>query len=111
MTLAPRSRILSVCGNVEMDLRDAVLPDGGAEIEIRVVCGNAEITVPPDWSVSCEGMGICGSFEHVHRVPLGESATAPLLRITGTAICGNFEVHTVPRGLQSGGLKLLGTGR
>jgi hypothetical protein len=102
MTLAPQSRILSVFGNVEMDLRDAVLPDGGAELEVRVVFGNAEITVPPDWSVSCEGMGIFGSFASVHRVPSGESGTVPLLRITGTATFGNFEVHTMPRGMQSG---------
>ena len=108
MTLPSRSRILAVFGNVEMDLRDALVPSGGVEIEVRAVFGNIEITVPPHWTVSCEGIGIFGSFSSMHRVPLGESGTAPMLRITGTATFGNFEVHTLPAGVRRGTPKLLG---
>src|ERR1051325_8160731 len=39
-------RVTSVLGNIELDLRDAVLPPGVTEIRVRAVLGNVEITVP-----------------------------------------------------------------
>jgi hypothetical protein len=92
-------RVLSVLGNVELDLRDASFPDGLTVIHVRAVLGNIEITVPPTLPVECEGSGILASFAEVNRMPAEGSAGGPALRIVGSAVLGNVEVRTLPRGV------------
>jgi hypothetical protein len=97
--LSNGDRVLSVMGNVELDLRDALLPDGVTTIFVRAVLGNVEITVPPTLPVECEGAGILASFAELNRLPAEGSGTGPVLRIVGRAVLGNVEIRTLPRGL------------
>lgn len=92
-------RVLSIMGNVELDLRDALLPDGVTTIFVRAVLGNIEITVPPTLPVECEGSGILASFAELSRMPAEGSGTGPSLRIVGSAVLGNVEIRTLPRGV------------
>jgi hypothetical protein len=92
-------RVLSVMGNVELDLRDAIFPDGVTEIHVRAVLGNVEITVPPTLPVECEGSGILASFAELNRMPAEGDALGPVLRIVGSAVLGNVEIRTLPRGV------------
>lgn len=55
-------RALAVLGNIELDLRDAVIGIGVSFIEAVAVMGNIEITVPPDVTVECDGDSLLGSF-------------------------------------------------
>jgi hypothetical protein len=96
-------RATSVLGNVELDLRDVVLPDGVTQIHVRAVLGNIEIVVPPDLPVECEGTGILASFAELNRMPAEGGATGPVLRIVGSAVLGNVEIRTLPRGASPGG--------
>jgi hypothetical protein len=91
--LAPSSKAVAILGNVEIDLRDAVIGEGVTELEVRAVFGNVEIIVPPTLAVDAHGVGIFGNFEAVERVPR-ERGDSPVLRITGKAIFGNVEVST-----------------
>jgi hypothetical protein len=95
-SLPSRSKAIAVFGNVELDLRDAVLERGLTELEVRAVFGNVELIVPPNLAVQCEGVGIFGSFEGMARPPV-DSAAEPVLRVTGSAVFGNVELHTRPR--------------
>jgi len=92
-------RALAVMGNLELDLRDAVLPDGVTEMYVRAVLGNVEITVPPTLPVECEGTGVLGAFAMLHRMPAEGAGTGPVLRIIGSAVLGNVEIRTLPAGL------------
>jgi hypothetical protein len=90
------SKAIAIFGNVELDLRHAVLDRGLTELHVRAVFGNVELTVPPNLSVQCEGIGVFGNFESMARLPVDPTAE-PVLRITGTAVFGNVELHTRPR--------------
>jgi hypothetical protein len=93
--LGARTRVLSVFGNVELDLRELRLPPGVTELHVRAVFGNIELTVPPSIAVECQGSPIFGSFATLDRVPHDSSGQA-VLRIVGHAVFGNVEVRTLP---------------
>lgn len=97
--LAHGSKAVAVLGNVELDLRDVALPPGVTELTCRAVFGNIEITVPPNLAVECVGAGILGSFSSLHRIPSEGEGGRAVLRILGSAVFGNVEVHTRPRGM------------
>jgi hypothetical protein len=92
-------RATSVLGNIELDLRDATLGAGVTEIHVRAVLGNIEIIVPPDLPVECEGTGILASFAALNRMPAEGGGDGPVLRIVGSAVLGNVEIRTRPRGV------------
>lgn len=92
-------RATAVLGNIELDLRDVSLPDGVTEIHLRAVLGNIEVTVPPHLPVECEGSGFLASFAELNRMPAEGSAEGPVLRIVGSAVLGNVEIRTLPRGV------------
>lgn len=77
-------------GGTEIDLRDAQ-PAPGAELDVFVAFGGAEIKVPEGWQVITHGMPIFGGFENVtakERIPIG----APVLDVNATVIFGGLEV-------------------
>ena len=96
-------RATSVLGNIELDLRDVSFADGVTEIYVRAVLGNIEIIVPPTLPVECEGSGILASFAELNRLPAEGSGAGPLLRIVGSAVLGNVEIRTLPRGVSAPG--------
>jgi hypothetical protein len=98
------SRALAVLGNVEIDLREVVLPPGVTELRVRAVLGNVEIVVPPQLAVEMHGAGILGSFSGLSRVPR-ELGDEPVLRVIGTALLGNVEIRTLPRGADAHGAR------
>ncbi len=94
----PHTRMVTVLGSIELDLRDAELLPGCTEIRCVTAFGSAEITVPPDLYVEVAGMGVLGSFEgatgRTHKPAPGEA----WVRITGVAVCGSVEVIVRARG-------------
>jgi hypothetical protein len=81
---------MAVFGGCEIDLRHAVLPDGGAAtVDVFAMFGGIEIRVPDDWQVLNRGNAFLGGFENKSR-PLPGSQKR--LVVTGTAIMGGVEV-------------------
>jgi hypothetical protein len=77
-------------GGAEIDLRGA-RPAPGAELDVFVAFGGAEIKVPEGWQVITHGMPIFGGFENVtakETIPAG----APVLDVNATVIFGGLEV-------------------
>ena len=77
-------------GGAEVDLRYAQ-PAPGAELDVFVAFGGAEIKVPEGWQVITHGIPIFGGFENVtakESVPAG----APVLDVNATVIFGGLEV-------------------
>ena len=83
----------AVFGNVELDFREARFTAATTELEVRVVFGNLEIIVPPQLAVECEGNSIFGNIESFGGGAIADPER-PLLRVRGTAVFGNVEVHT-----------------
>ncbi len=91
----PRNfRVLAVFGDVELDLRDAVIGIGISFIEIVAVMGNIDITVPPDVAVESDGDSLFGSFvvKYKGSVTPGAAAGLRMVRITGTAYASSVEI-------------------
>lgn len=87
-------RALAVLGNVELDLRDAVIGIGVSVIEVVAVLGNIEITVPPEVNVETDGDSLLGSFvvKYKGRRAGAEAASLRTVRITGTAYVSSIEI-------------------
>jgi hypothetical protein len=88
----PLTRILTVFGGAELDLREAVLPGREITIDAVAVCGGMSITVPPEMRVIDTGSAIMGGREIAGDSAESAAPDAPVLRITGTCVCGGVEV-------------------
>ena len=87
-------RLVSVFGNIELDLRRAqiALADRTAVLEVVAVLGAISIKVPQSWRVHVTGTSILGNFED-NTVPPNTAAEAPTLVITGMAVLGTAEIE------------------
>lgn len=84
---------IAVMGGVELDFREAALPQGVTELKVYTVMGGVEIIVPPGLAVESHGIGIMGGFEHVaDDERQAWDSTAPVLRISGIALLGGVDI-------------------
>ena len=100
-------RALAVLGNVELDLRDAVIGIGVSVIEAVAVMGNIEIIVPPDVAVESDGDSLLGSFVVKYKGSVTAASANGLrtVRIIGTAYASSVEIRV--KGPDEGMLKRL----
>ena len=92
--LPRRLKIKAVFGGVQVDLRDAIFPDGVVEMEVKAVFGGVQIIVPPSLAVECHGVAILGGFESLNRAPASADPSAPLLRVRGRVVFGGVQIET-----------------
>jgi hypothetical protein len=92
--LPRRLKIKAVFGGVQVDLRDAIFPDGVVEMEVKAVFGGVQIIVPPTLAVECHGVAILGGFENLNRAPVSSAPAAPLLRVRGRVVFGGVQIET-----------------
>ena len=92
---AARSRYVSICGTIELDLRQAVLPGPEIELDVRSWFGTTTILVPPGVEVELTG----GGFGATCNVELeGEPGPdAPVVRIHTKGPFGTLNVRNRPR--------------
>jgi signal transduction histidine kinase len=83
-------------GNLELDLREAQLPEGTATIRVRVRMGNVEILVPRGLAVENAVSSFMGSVIDT-RDP-SAAAGPPRVRVVGSVKAGNCEVVTLDPG-------------
>ncbi|MFT3698705.1 MAG: LiaF-related protein [Kofleriaceae bacterium] len=80
-----------VCGNLELDLREAQMAAGVTEIDVHITMGHIEILVPPGVTVETDAYSTLGNIEdETERGP----STQKTLRVTGKVTLGNLEVRT-----------------
>jgi hypothetical protein len=85
--------VRSMMSSMVLDFRDARLPAGPVDIELRAVMSSVEIVVPPGLAVEMEGSAIMGAFEHLDRAPAQPDPDAPLLRIRGRIVMGAVQIR------------------
>ena len=88
-------RVATFMGHVKMDLTQVAIAPGGSSIEVLSILGEVDIVVPRSLRVECSGNPILGEFEVKARGVAPPSATAPLVRISGSAIGGMVRVRIV----------------
>src|SRR5579864_3978322 len=86
-----RAEFVAVMGGVEVDLRPATTAGGQAVIEVFVLMGGIEITVPPDWVVVNRAVVVMGG---VTDRSTGAQGAANTLVIQGIVLMGGVEVKT-----------------
>lgn len=85
----------AVLGSIELDLREAVIPPGGIDMNFSAYLGSVEIILPPGIGADIECGALLGSV--VDKTHAG-SPGAPRVRITGETVMGSIEVRTkLPR--------------
>jgi hypothetical protein len=95
-TMPQQLRARVVCGNLELDLRDARMAAGVTTIEVDVTMGNVEIVVPPGYQVEVEASSFLGAVEE--RTEPARGAPASIIRVAGRVRFGHLEVSTLRRG-------------
>jgi signal transduction histidine kinase len=88
-TVPPHLDVRCKMGNVELDLRDAVLTDD-TTIDVRVTLGNVEIIVPHGLAVDVQVDTSMGNVQD-HRQDPGE-LSGKRLRVVGKVKLGNCEI-------------------
>ena len=82
----------AIFGGIEIDLRDAVIQQKTAILDVTAIFGGVELHVPPEWNVITKGTPIFGGIDDKSlRTPA--DAGAPVLMINATAIFGGIEIH------------------
>ena len=99
--LAPESRVLSVCGTIDLDLGQATLHGAETVVNVRNVFGTVEITVPRGVHVSVDGGGAFSTRE-IELPDTGPVGDAPRLRIITSGMGGTLRVRTSRERLGAG---------
>jgi hypothetical protein len=86
-----RADLTAVMGGIELDLRQAGTATGDAVVDVFVMWGGIEITVPPDWAVANHIVPIMGGIEDKST---GTQAAAHRLHLRGVVLMGGVEIKT-----------------
>ncbi|MEO7041141.1 MAG: DUF1707 domain-containing protein [Gemmatimonadaceae bacterium] len=94
--------IVSVFGNVELDISAATFSPSLTEIEISAVFANVALTVPLGVRVESAGNTFLGNFDcKVPHVPGYPNSEEQVIRITGRSIFASVEIRAAPARLAS----------
>lgn len=80
-----------IMGGLLLDLRDAVLPPEGIDIEVDVIMGEAKVILPPGVRAEVDCTAIMGEVSDKARPAL---PGAPVIRVTGSSVMGSIVVVT-----------------
>lgn len=87
----PRTNVSVLCGGVELDLREAVLSRHEVTIQLAVILGGVDITVPHGVRVINNTSGILGGTD-LHDTDQVTDPNAPVVYLTGTCMLGGIDV-------------------
>ncbi|MBL9102401.1 MAG: hypothetical protein JNL82_15685 [Myxococcales bacterium] len=90
-TASARMQVRALFGSVVLDLRQAVLPPGPLEIDVRVTFGSLDILVPPGWQVDNRCGAVLASVEQDDSP--GEAREPRVLRLLGRVVLGSLAVR------------------
>lgn len=87
----PRTNVSVLCGGVELDLREAVLSQHEVTVQLAVIMGGVDITVPNGVRVINDTSAILGGAE-LHNTDQVVDPNAPVVRLTGTCMLGGVDI-------------------
>lgn len=87
----PRTNVSVLCGGVELDLREAVLGQQEVTIQLAVILGGVDITLPHGVRVVNNTSAILGGAD-LHGTDQVVDPNVPVVRLTGTCMLGGVSV-------------------
>jgi Domain of unknown function (DUF1707)/Cell wall-active antibiotics response 4TMS YvqF len=84
----------TVFGDLDLDLRDAVMDQPCAAVTLLLACGNVDVYVPEHVNVEVSGITIFGHLRDRGRDVAG--ADAPTIRVRAAGCCATVDVWRVP---------------
>lgn len=84
-------RAFAVMSEAVIDMRDAVLPADGCEIEVGAIMANVKVLLPPGVEAEVAVMAFMGNAEDRTRVD-SAAGQAPRVRVTGSAVMSEVKV-------------------
>jgi hypothetical protein len=86
------AKVTTVMGGVDLDLRDAILAPGGADLAVFTFMGGVALRVPDTWIVETDGKAMVGGHQIsvANRRVLPEDA--PVLRVHARTIFGGLGI-------------------
>jgi hypothetical protein len=84
--------INAILGGVELDLREATLEGGHAELEVNAVMGGIELTLPRSWAVINHTTPVLGAVEDHTQSPPAGGPNRDTLILRGAAVMGGIEI-------------------
>lgn len=105
-------RVLSIFGNVTVDLRDAQILYGESVIEAVAIFAEVKVIAPPHIIVECDGDAFMGEFA-IKRSKRDEAFQlldpgAPIVRVIGSAYMASVTVRLKPDKKKPSSRRLLG---
>jgi predicted membrane protein len=73
--------VLTVMGDYELDLREAMLSPRGAELDVCALFGSVIVRIPPEMSFKVGGKPFLGSLENSARMIVADEPGRPILRL------------------------------
>ncbi|MBO1002446.1 LiaI-LiaF-like domain-containing protein [Pseudogracilibacillus auburnensis] len=84
--------VTAVFGGAEIDLRDVILSDQGATLDLSAIFGGVSITVPDNVQVEVKGIPIFGGWEDKSRKHVDNGEFQPVLKVNCLAVFGGVEI-------------------
>lgn len=88
---APEIEAKVIFGELVLDLRDAIIPLDGMQIDLDVMFGEARVLLPPGVGAEVDASAIMGSVEDKAQRAL---PGAPVIRVRGGVLFGTIRVET-----------------
>ncbi len=88
-----RVRARALMGALRLDLREALLPATGVDIDVSALMGEVRIILPPGVRAEVDGLAIMGEFSD-RTASAASTLDAPAIRIRGRAVMGAVRVET-----------------
>lgn len=95
-------------GAIDLDLRQAVIPDKTTHLSVTAMMGGVTIIVPPDLRVVCEGTSLLGGVQFFDKsnggiianlhAEQGDPQNQKQIRINGLSLMGGIEVKVAAPG-------------
>ncbi len=79
---------------MDLDLRNAKLDPGGADLTVRAIFGGGRLIVPDDWVVDVRMIAIAGGAGDA-RPAVERRPDAPLIVVEGFALFGGLGIDSV----------------
>jgi hypothetical protein len=86
----PQLNVLTICGGVELDFREAVLSQHEVTVNVSCIMGGITIKIPPGVRVINSVTNVLGGVDMGHITTVDPAA--PLIRLTGMVLMGGIEV-------------------
>jgi len=84
--------VTAIFGGSEIDLRDTIISDKGATLDLTAVFGGITIIAPENVRIEMSGLPIFGGWEdNTRRLAKGHE-TFPVIKLNCLTICGGVEV-------------------